>query len=121
MLVPLYVIKITQSVPTYVKKALFGVVITAVHLLINQVFQINSSPKINYMPGTASSINPVFAIESMTNPVMKVFTASSISLVEKEVNDWLQAQNVKLLHVAQSQSEKGGRFVFTISLFYIQR
>lgn len=73
------------------------------------------------MPETALSTNPVFAIESLTKPVLKVFTASTISLVEEEVNEWLQAQNVKLLHVAQSQSEKGGRFVFAVSLFYIQQ
>jgi hypothetical protein len=73
------------------------------------------------MPGTALSTNPLFALESLTKPVMKVFTASTIFLVENEVNEWLQSQNVKLLHVAQSQSEKGGRFVFTVSLFYIQQ
>lgn len=73
------------------------------------------------MPGTASTSHPLFAIESLTKPVMKVFTASSMALVEKEVNEWLQTQQVKLLHVAQSQSEKGGRFVFTVSLFYVQQ
>lgn len=73
------------------------------------------------MPGTAASINPVFTMESLAKPVMKIFTASTIPLVEKEVNEWLQAHNVKLLHVAQSQSEKGGRFVFTVSLFYMQQ
>jgi hypothetical protein len=73
------------------------------------------------MPNTASVTSPVISIEPMTKPIMKVFTGSAISRVEKEVNEWLEAQEVRLLHVTQSQSEQGGRFVFTISLFYMQR
>jgi len=71
------------------------------------------------MPNAAK--NPTLAIAALTRPTMKVFTAAAISQVEKEVNTWLQTQEVKLLHVTQSQSEQGGRFVFTVSLFYMQQ
>lgn len=38
---------------------------------------------------------------------------------EKAVNEWLKENDVTIHHIAQSQSEKGGQFVFVISLFYI--
>ncbi|HJW17035.1 MAG TPA: hypothetical protein VJ499_07940 [Flavisolibacter sp.] len=49
---------------------------------------------------------------------MKLFTESTHSLVETRVNEWLQHHNVSIAHIGQSQSEKGGKFLFTISLFY---
>ena len=49
---------------------------------------------------------------------MKLFTDSTHSLVETRVNEWLQHHNVSIAHVGQSQSEKGGKFLFAISLFY---
>lgn len=42
----------------------------------------------------------------------------SILQVEQEVNEWLQIEDIRLIQATQSQSEKGGRFIFTISLFY---
>ena len=65
--------------------------------------------------------NPAFVLEVVSKPIMKTFTASAIAEVEKMVNDWLQLQDIRLLHVTQSQSEQGGRFVFTVSLFYLQQ
>jgi hypothetical protein len=49
---------------------------------------------------------------------MKLFTDTTHSLVETKVNEWLQHHNVRVAHIGQSQSEKGGKFLFTISLFY---
>jgi hypothetical protein len=49
---------------------------------------------------------------------MKLFTESTHSLVETKVNEWLQHHSVTVTHIGQSQSEKGGKFLFTISLFY---
>ncbi|HYH15057.1 MAG TPA: hypothetical protein VD794_07550 [Flavisolibacter sp.] len=65
--------------------------------------------------------NPTFVRETITKPIMKTFTASTIEAAEEAVNEWLQLQDVRLLYVAQSQSEQGGRFVFTVSLFYMQQ
>jgi hypothetical protein len=49
---------------------------------------------------------------------LKVFSAHEPGIVEQMVNQWLSTQNVSVRHTGQSQSEKSGRFVFTISLFY---
>jgi hypothetical protein len=49
---------------------------------------------------------------------MKVFTEATHGLVENRVNEWLQHHRVTVTHIGQSQSEKGGNFLFTISLFY---
>ena len=49
---------------------------------------------------------------------MKVFTEATHALVENRVNEWLQHHRVTVAHIGQSQSEKGGNFLFTISLFY---
>jgi len=49
---------------------------------------------------------------------MKVFTESTHALVEARVNEWLQHHKVTVAHIGQSQSEKGGKLLFTISLFY---
>lgn len=49
---------------------------------------------------------------------MKVFTEKTHGLVEAKVNDWLEYNRVTVEHIGQSQSEKGGNFLFTISLFY---
>lgn len=49
---------------------------------------------------------------------LKIFSAHDPAVVEQMVNQWLSTQNVSVRHTGQSQSEKSGRFVFTISLFY---
>jgi len=52
---------------------------------------------------------------------MKMFVHNSPEGVEEEVNHWISANGVDICHVVQSQSEKQGRFVFVISLFYKDR
>jgi hypothetical protein len=56
--------------------------------------------------------------ESEQSVKMKTFTDQDPAIVERKVNDWMNAHNVKIRHVGQSQSEKSGRFVFIISVFY---
>ena len=50
----------------------------------------------------------------------KIFVHSSVEAAEKALNDWLEANNVQVQYIGQSQSEQGGRFVFIISVFYIR-
>lgn len=49
----------------------------------------------------------------------KMFLFNNPKDAEKAVNEWLKENDVTIHHIAQSQSEKGGQFVFVISLFYI--
>lgn len=49
---------------------------------------------------------------------VKMFSSANPAEVEIEVNHWLQQNKVQVQHIGQSQSEKNGRFVFVISLFY---
>ena len=49
---------------------------------------------------------------------VKVFVHKSVTEAEQKVNEWLKENNVSIKHVGQSQSEQGGKFVFTISVFY---
>jgi hypothetical protein len=49
---------------------------------------------------------------------VKLFIAENPQLAESQVNDWLQSNPARVQHVAQSQSEKNGRFVFVISIYY---
>ena len=74
-----------------------------------------------HQPVNTGIKNAAIAVTALVKPVMKIFTASSMAQVENEVNAWLQIKDINLLHVTQSQSEQGGRFVFTVSLFYIQQ
>jgi len=49
---------------------------------------------------------------------LKLFVAENPQLAESQVNDWLQTNPAKVHHVGQSQSEKNGRFLFVISIYY---
>ena len=50
----------------------------------------------------------------------KIFVHSSAEAAEKALNDWLETNNFQVQYIGQSQSEKGGKFVFIISVFYIR-
>jgi hypothetical protein len=56
--------------------------------------------------------------EALALMMVKTFVADHPETAEKKVNEWLNRNRVKLHHVGQSQSEKGGKFVFVLSLFY---
>ena len=49
---------------------------------------------------------------------VKMFVRHSLEDLEKEVNEWIERQEIRIGHVTQSQCEKQGKFVFVISVFY---
>lgn len=49
---------------------------------------------------------------------LKIFTDKDISGAERAVNHWLEHNPVMIHHIGQSQSERGGNFIFSLSLFY---
>jgi hypothetical protein len=49
---------------------------------------------------------------------VKSFVAGDPEKVEQNINEWLRQNNVVVHHIGQSQSERNGRFVFVINLFY---
>jgi len=49
---------------------------------------------------------------------LKTFVFNNITEAEEKVNYWLQNNEVTIEHLVQSQCEKGGAFVFVISIMY---
>ena len=49
---------------------------------------------------------------------VKLFIAENPQAAEEQVNGWLQRSTPKVHHVGQSQSERNGRFVFVITIYY---
>jgi hypothetical protein len=49
---------------------------------------------------------------------MKMFIHHDLKEAEKAIGQWLQHQDVIIHHISQSQSEKGGQFLFVMSVFY---
>jgi hypothetical protein len=60
-----------------------------------------------------------FAFDSSAVQV-KMFVHNNPKDAEREIAQWLKENDVIIHHIAQSQSEKGGSFVFVITLFYLQ-
>jgi hypothetical protein len=56
--------------------------------------------------------------ETETTMKVKMFVRHSLEDVESRVNEWMEQNNVRISHVAQSQCEKQGKFVFVLSVFY---
>jgi hypothetical protein len=52
---------------------------------------------------------------------VKIFVHPSVVAAEAAINEWLSANPVQVEYIGQSQCEHGGRFVFTLSLFYKKR
>jgi hypothetical protein len=50
---------------------------------------------------------------------VKMFVYNNTREAEKALSQWLKENDVTIHHIAQSQSEKNGSFVFVITLFYI--
>ena len=50
----------------------------------------------------------------------KIFVHHSAEAAEKELNKWLQSNDVNIQYIGQSQSEQAGRFVFIVSVFYLK-
>ena len=51
---------------------------------------------------------------------VKMFIQNNPKDAEKAICQWLNENDVIIHHIAQSQSEKGGSFVFVVTLFYLQ-
>jgi hypothetical protein len=51
---------------------------------------------------------------------VKMFVNNNPKDAEKAIDQWLKENDVNIHHIAQSQSEKGGSFVFVVTLFYLQ-
>lgn len=51
---------------------------------------------------------------------VKMFVHNDPKDAEKAIAQWLRENSVTIHHMAQSQSEKGGSFVFVITLFYLR-
>lgn len=62
--------------------------------------------------------NAELLLESSTVQV-KMFVNNNPKEAEKAVAQWLKENDVIIHHIAQSQSEKGGSFVFVMTLFYV--
>jgi hypothetical protein len=63
-----------------------------------------------------------FTVENFLHPAgtqeVKIFVDKDPREAEKNINAWLKENKVYIHHVGQSQSEKSGNFLFTISIFY---
>ena len=55
---------------------------------------------------------------SVSNMEVKMFVSGNPDEVQQQINDWLSDNEVEVKHIGQSQSEKNGRFLFIVSLFF---
>ena len=51
---------------------------------------------------------------------VKMFIHTDPAEAEKSVSIWLKQNDVAIDHITQSQSEKNGKFVFVLTVFYRQ-
>lgn len=51
---------------------------------------------------------------------VKMFVHNDPKEAEKTIAQWLKQHNISIKHITQSQSEKGGNFIFVVLLFYQQ-
>jgi hypothetical protein len=51
----------------------------------------------------------------------KFFQSNDIGHAGEALNEWLEASGCDVVHVVQSQSEKQGRFVFVVTVFYREK
>jgi serine protease inhibitor len=58
-------------------------------------------------------------IKSTTNTKVKMFILSNPENAEEKLQEWLQTKHdISIDHIVQSQSERNGRFLFIVSIFY---
>jgi hypothetical protein len=65
------------------------------------------------------SQNPAKQFVVHTSTEAKMFVHNNPKDAERAVNQWLNENDMTIHHIAQSQSEKGGHFIFVITLFYM--
>jgi hypothetical protein len=63
-----------------------------------------------------NALRPV--TENKTPLKVKMFVSHALEGVEECINEWLAQEAAKICHVTQSQSERQGKFVFVIAVFY---
>jgi hypothetical protein len=51
---------------------------------------------------------------------VKMFIHTDPNEAEQSVSQWLKQNDVAIDHITQSQSEKNGKFVFVLTVFYRQ-
>jgi hypothetical protein len=51
---------------------------------------------------------------------VKMFIHNQPKDAEKSIGHWLNENDVTIHHIAQSQSEKGGSFIFVLTVFYTE-
>jgi hypothetical protein len=66
-------------------------------------------------PGTRKEV-----LLNSSSVQVKMFMHSHPRDAERAIQQWLEENQVSIHHIAQSQSEKSGSFVFVITLFYVQ-
>lgn len=63
-----------------------------------------------------------FNVADILRPVpaqqVRIFIDKDPKEAEKNINAWLRENKVFIHHIGQSQGEKGGNFIFSISIFY---
>lgn len=57
-------------------------------------------------------------LTSVSDYKLKMFVHNNPKEAEKEISNWLYTNAVHIHHITQSQSEKGGNFVFVVSIYY---
>ena len=62
------------------------------------------------------SITATKAIEKATQ--VKMFIFQTPETAEESLQSWLSQNNVEIDHIVQSQSERNGKFLFIVSIFY---
>jgi len=50
---------------------------------------------------------------------VKMFIHDQPKDAEKAISQWLKENDVTIHHIVQSQSEKGGNFMFVVTIFYL--
>ena len=49
---------------------------------------------------------------------VEIFLNNSMSQLQKDINDWIKEERLKITRVLQSQSDTEEEFIVTISIFY---
>jgi hypothetical protein len=69
-------------------------------------------------PSTRKTILNTDKFYKESGTEVKLFISTDPEKVQGDIGDWLNENKVRIQHIGQSQSERNGRFVFIISLFY---
>jgi hypothetical protein len=71
------------------------------------------------MYSVKEKILPVREEFEATKPLeVKIFMDRDPEVVSENLNLWMESNPVRIHHIGQSQSEKNGKFVFIISVFF---